>query len=67
MLQHVLLKKADFVLNHQRSLFATLISEKVKSHLYGKCAVVGAGIYGITAATKLRTKGYKVDLLTYFL
>lgn len=62
MLQHVLLKKADFVLNHQRSLFATLISEKVKTHLYGKCAVVGAGIYGITAATKLRTKGYKVDL-----
>ena len=34
----------------------------IQSHLYGKCAVVGAGIYAITAETKLRTKGYKVDL-----
>ena len=62
MLQHVLLGKADFNLNIQRSLFATQLSEYVKKSLYGKCAVVGAGIYGITAATKLRTKGFEVDL-----
>jgi hypothetical protein len=62
MLKQVLTKQADFESNHKRSLFATLVSEKVKSHLYGKCAVVGAGIYGITAAIKLRANGYNVDL-----
>lgn len=62
MLTHVLHKNVDFNLNLQRSLFATKISEHVKKELYGKCAVVGAGIYGITAATKLRTKGFEVDL-----
>ena len=62
MLSYVLLKKANFNLNHQRSLFATEVSEYVKEKLYGKCAVVGAGIYGITAAIKLKTSGYSVDL-----
>jgi hypothetical protein len=62
MLTHVLCGQADFDLNLQRSLFATEMSEYVKKHLYGKCAVVGAGIYGITAATKLKTKGFEVDL-----
>jgi hypothetical protein len=62
MLTKVLHKDADFELNHRRSLFATRLSELVKSSLYGKCAVVGAGIYGITAATKLKTAGYIVDL-----
>ena len=62
MLIRVLHKDVDFDLNHQRSIFATRLSEFVKSSLYGKCAVVGAGIYGITAATKLRTAGYIVDL-----
>lgn len=62
MLIQVLNKKADFKANHKRSLFATTVSENVKSILYGKCAVVGAGIYGITAAIKLRANGYNVDL-----
>ena len=62
MLRKVLCDEVDFDLNHQRSIFATRLSEFVKSSLYGKCAVVGAGIYGITAATKLRTAGYIVDL-----
>ena len=62
MLTHVLRKQADFNLNLQRSLFATQVSEYVKTHIYGKCAVMGAGIYGITAATKLKTKGFNVDL-----
>ena len=62
MLINVLHKTADFNLNLQRSLFATKLSEHIKSKLYGKCAVVGAGIYGITAATKLKTKGFEVDL-----
>ncbi len=62
MLSHVLLGNVNFDLNLQRSLFATNVSEYVKKELYGKCAVVGAGIYGITAATKLRTKGFEVDL-----
>jgi hypothetical protein len=62
MLKDVLLEKADFERNHHRSLFATKISEHVKEKIYGKCAVVGGGIYGITAAIKLSTIGYKVDL-----
>jgi len=62
MLTHVLYGNVDFNLNLQRSLFATKLSEFVKKELYGKCAVIGAGIYGITAAIKLRTKGFEVDL-----
>jgi len=62
MLTHVLHQNVDFNLNLQRSLFATKISEYVKKHIYGKCAVIGAGIYGITTATKLKTKGFDVDL-----
>lgn len=62
MLKQVLTKQADFKSNHKRSLFATSISENVKSVLYGRCAVVGAGIYGVTAAVKLKANGYDVDL-----
>ena len=62
MLKQVLIKKVNFEENHRRSIFATTISEFVKSNLYGRCAVIGAGIYGITTAVKLRTNGYYVDL-----
>ena len=62
MLRKVLCDEVDFDLNHQRSIFATRLSEFVKSSLYGKCAVVGAGIYGITIATKLKVSGYDVYL-----
>ena len=62
MLEMVLNETADFETNHKRSLFATFVSEYVKYHLYGKCAVIGAGIYGITTAIKLKTSGYIVDL-----
>ncbi len=62
MLRQVLIEEADFEMNHKRSLFATRTSEYVKDYLYGQCAVVGAGIYGITAALKLRTAGYSVNL-----
>jgi len=62
MLDSVFKENANFKLNLNRSLFATKISEEVKLKLYGRCAVVGAGIYGITAAIKLKTKGFEVDL-----
>ena len=62
MLSQVLSLNVDFELNLKRSLFATELSELVKKELYGKCAVIGGGIYGITTATKLRTIGYEVDL-----
>jgi len=62
MLELVFTGEADFETNHKRSLFATHVSEYVKDKLYGQCAVVGAGIYGITAAIKLRTAGYSVNL-----
>jgi hypothetical protein len=63
MLTHVFNKTADFVANKKRTLWTTLISDKIKLAIYGKTAVVGAGIYGCTIATKLRTKGYDVTLI----
>jgi len=62
MLSLVLNKQADFNSNKERTLFATKVSEEVKEKLYGKAVVVGAGVYGITAAVKLADKGFKVDL-----
>ena len=62
MLSVVLSGNADFNANKKRSIFASKISEKIKEQLYGKVAVVGAGIYGITSALKLSDKGYTVDL-----
>ena len=62
MLSSVLHKEVDFDLNHKRSIFATRLSSHVKEKLYGRCAVVGGGIYGVTVATKLKVSGYDVDL-----
>jgi len=62
MLTKVLHKEVNFDLNHQRGLFATKLSDWVKRTLYGKCAVVGGGIYGVTVATKLKVSGYDVVL-----
>ena len=62
MLTKVLHQEVDFELNHKRSIFATRLSQHVKNKLYGKCAVVGGGIYGVTMATKLKVSGYDVDL-----
>ena len=62
MLKKVLFKQADFESNCKRSVFATRLSSFVKEKMYGKCAVVGGGIYGVTVATKLAVSGYDVDL-----
>lgn len=62
MMRDVFNETIDFEANHKRSKFATDLSDFVKDALYGKCAVVGAGIYGITAAIKLKDAGYSVDL-----
>ena len=62
MLSSVLHEEVDFELNHKRSIFATRLSSHVKGKLYGRCAVVGGGIYGVTVATKLKVSGYDVDL-----
>ena len=62
MLIRVLHKDVDFESNHRRSIFATRLSGHVKTELYGKCAVVGGGIYGVTVATKLKESGYDVVL-----
>lgn len=48
--------------NHNRSLFATKLAEDLKKELYGKVAVIGGGVYGITSAIKLRDNGFEVDL-----
>ena len=50
MLEVVLSGKANYILNQKYSTFATQVSEIVKRQLYGSTAVVGAGIYGTTAA-----------------
>ena len=62
MLTAVLHSEADFNGNRDRTIFATKIVQKLKPLLYGKVAVIGAGIYGTTAAIKLADKGYHVDL-----
>jgi hypothetical protein len=62
MLTSVLNSEADFIGNRERTIFATKIVQKLKPLLYGKVAIVGAGIYGTTAAIKLADKGYHVDL-----
>jgi hypothetical protein len=62
MLSDVISKKANFNDNKKRTLFATKLSEKIKEELYGKIAIIGAGIYGITSALKLSNIGYSVDL-----
>jgi len=62
MLTAVLTSEADFTGNYYRTIFATKIVQKLKPLLYGKVAVIGAGIYGTTAAIKLADKGYHVDL-----
>ena len=62
MMSSVLHEEVDFELNHKRSIFATRLSSHVKEKLYGRCAVVGGGIYGVTVATKLKVSGYDVDL-----
>ena len=62
MLSVALSGNADFNANKKRAIFASKISEMIKEELYGKVAVVGAGIYGITSALKLSDKGYTVDL-----
>lgn len=62
MLEAVIKGTANYKENEARTLFATKLSQQVKEKLYGKIAVIGAGIYGITAAIKLSAKGYSVDL-----
>ena len=62
MLKAVINSEADFNGNRDRTIFATKIVQKLKPLLYGKVAVIGAGIYGTTAAIKLADKGYQVDL-----
>jgi hypothetical protein len=62
MLNAVITGKADFEDNRKRTVFATGLSQQLKEKLYGKIAIIGAGIYGITAALKLANKGFIVDL-----
>lgn len=62
MLDMVVTGKANYNDNRKRSIFATKLSEELKEKLYGKIAIIGAGIYGITAALKLSNRGYLVDL-----
>ena len=62
MLNAVITGKADFEDNRRRTVFATGLSQQLKEKLYGKIAIIGAGIYGITAALKLANKGFIVDL-----
>jgi hypothetical protein len=62
MLSKVLENNVNFEENHNRALFATHLCYVLKKQLYGTCAVIGGGIYGITSAIKLAVAGYNVDL-----
>jgi hypothetical protein len=64
MIETVLLnnKKSLFEENKKRSIFSTFLCESLRIELYGKCAVIGAGIYGLTTALKLSEAGFLVDV-----
>lgn len=62
MIYSVISDNVSYDMNHKKSLFATKSTTKIKNKLYGNAAVVGGGLYGITAAIKLSDIGYNVTL-----
>ena len=62
MLQSIIHNKVDFEKNHARSLWVLKSIEKLKNNCYKKIAIVGAGIFGCTAAIELAKRGHNVTL-----
>ena len=63
MLEQLLSGKADFTNNNATALWVLRQLAELKSRLQPRIAVVGAGLFGCTAALELSAAGYQVDLL----
>ena len=63
MLEQLLSGKADFTNNNATALWALRQLTELKTRLQPRMAVVGAGLFGCTAALELSAAGYQVDLL----
>lgn len=51
-----------FKKNKNATLFSVNLIEKLRYLVYRKIAVIGAGIFGLTAAVKLSSAGYNVEV-----
>lgn len=63
MLEQLLSGKADFINNNATALWVLRQLAELKNRLQPRIAVVGAGLFGCTAALELSAAGYQVDLL----
>jgi hypothetical protein len=63
MLEQLLSGKADFIHNNAMALWVLRQLNELKTRLQPRIAVVGAGLFGCTAALELSAAGYQVDLL----
>ncbi len=63
MLKQLLSGKADFTNNNATALWVLRQLTELKTRLQPRMAVVGAGLFGCTAALELSASGYQVDLL----
>jgi len=62
MLQSVIDKKVNFEKNQLQSLWTLRCIEKIKERCYKNITIVGAGVFGCTAAIELSKRGHKVTL-----
>ena len=63
MLEQLISGKADFTNNNATALWVLRQLSELKNRLQPRMAVVGAGLFGCTAALELSAAGYQVDLL----
>ena len=63
MLEQLLSGKADFIHNNATALWVLRQLTALKNRLQPRIAVVGAGLFGCTAALELSAAGFQVDLL----
>lgn len=63
MLERIFAGNADFTDNNSTARWVLRQLTELKRHLQPRVAVVGAGLFGCTAALELSAAGYQVDLL----
>ncbi|MDN3988245.1 FAD-dependent oxidoreductase [Zwartia vadi] len=63
MLEYIFSGNANFYENNSTALWVLQQLTELKKHLQPRIAVVGAGLFGCTAALELSAAGYQVDLL----
>jgi len=62
MIDSIINKKFDIHSNHKSALWTIKIIEKLKKKCFPKINIIGAGIFGCTAAIEMASRGYNVDL-----